>query len=184
MAFPYAIRPTIKDDQTGLLKPHPVTVALREALADSAKLAAEGESSNSSKDPLHDRLFVELNTETRKGRLRFDDTVFEARLLDLPCIVESLKTTDKKMFYKTGDICQMLVCKAGGADRWSSSGASSGADNNSGAEDPVRTAARRAKKKVVTSEQAKKSRFQLLHGTIYCLNALFSLANTASGNRV
>ncbi|CAB4015945.1 Transcription initiation factor TFIID subunit 7, partial [Paramuricea clavata] len=31
-------------------------------------------------------------------------------LMDLPTIVESFKTVDKKSFYKTADVCQMLVC--------------------------------------------------------------------------
>ena len=29
------------------------------------------------------------------------------QLVDLPCIVESLKTTDRKSFYKTADISQV-----------------------------------------------------------------------------
>lgn len=28
----------------------------------------------------------------------------------MPCILESLKTTDQKTFYKTADISQMLIC--------------------------------------------------------------------------
>ncbi|KAG8144525.1 putative Transcription initiation factor TFIID subunit 7-like protein [Naja naja] len=35
-------------------------------------------------------------------------------LVDLPCTMESLKTIDKKTFYKTADICQMLVCTVDG----------------------------------------------------------------------
>ena len=30
--------------------------------------------------------------------------------MDLPCIIESLKTTDNKTFYKTADVSQMLIC--------------------------------------------------------------------------
>jgi len=30
--------------------------------------------------------------------------------VDLPCIIETLKTTDNKTFYKTTDISQMLIC--------------------------------------------------------------------------
>ena len=30
--------------------------------------------------------------------------------MDLPCIIESYKTLDRKTLYKTGDISQMLVC--------------------------------------------------------------------------
>ena len=58
------------------------------------------ETASDKKDPLKDRLFIDLNVDTRKGRVKFDNEVFEARLVDLPCIIESLKTTDKKTFYK------------------------------------------------------------------------------------
>jgi transcription initiation factor TFIID subunit 7 len=61
---------------------------------------------------LKDRLFIDLDTDTRKGLVKFDNEIFKARLVDLPCIIESLKTVDKKTFYKTSDICQMLICKA------------------------------------------------------------------------
>lgn len=97
--------PVIKQDN-GTYKCHPATLALREALD---KLST---SENPEKDPIKERLFIEMDSETRKGRVKFDDEIFEARLVDLPCIIESLKTTDRKMFYKTADICQMLVCKA------------------------------------------------------------------------
>lgn len=89
----------------GTKKPHPATLALREALS-QVKTNDE-----TNVDPLKDRLFIELNPDTRKGRIKFDNEIFEARLVDLPCIIESLKTTDKKMFYKSADICQMLVCR-------------------------------------------------------------------------
>ena len=31
--------------------------------------------------------------------------------MDLPTIIESQKTIDNKTFYKTADICQILICK-------------------------------------------------------------------------
>ncbi|KAJ8785332.1 hypothetical protein J1605_007344 [Eschrichtius robustus] len=37
-----------------------------------------------------------------------------AKLVDLPRVIESLKTLDKKTFFKTADISQMLVCTADG----------------------------------------------------------------------
>ena len=33
--------------------------------------------------------------------------------VDLPTIIESQKTIDRKTFYKTADICQLLICKEG-----------------------------------------------------------------------
>ncbi|KAL5013090.1 hypothetical protein ScPMuIL_011641 [Solemya velum] len=59
---------------------------------------------------LRDRLSIELNSDYRHGTVRYGSQVFNAKLMDLPTIAESLKTVDKKTFYKTADICQMLVC--------------------------------------------------------------------------
>lgn len=43
----------------------------------------------------------------RHGIVRVDRVPLAAKLVDLPCIIESLKTIDKKTFYKTADICQV-----------------------------------------------------------------------------
>lgn len=42
--------------------------------------------------------------------VRLDDRYLYAKAVDLPTIIESHKTIDKKSFYKTADICQMLMC--------------------------------------------------------------------------
>jgi transcription initiation factor TFIID subunit 7 len=106
LRMPYTKQPN------GAYKLHSATVALRDLLDKAANtLINTPEEQQTLVDPLKDRLFIEINAETRKGRLKFDDEVFDARLVDLPCIVESLKTIDRKAFFKTADICQMLVCK-------------------------------------------------------------------------
>jgi hypothetical protein len=108
--------PMIKKEN-GVFQPHPVTIALREALTKANSNTLDGEN-GAETDPLKDRLFIDLNIDTRKGKIIFDNEIFEARLVDLPCIIESLKTTDKKTFYKSSDISQMLVCKTKD-DPWS-----------------------------------------------------------------
>lgn len=60
---------------------------------------------------LKDRLSVKLETDLRYGEVRFDHWLLYAKLLDLPTVTESLKSIDGKSFYKTADICQMLLCK-------------------------------------------------------------------------
>ena len=47
----------------------------------------------------------------RHGEVRVDNWQMNAKVVDLPTIIESLKTIDGKSFYKTADICQMLICK-------------------------------------------------------------------------
>lgn len=63
---------------------------------------------------LKDRLTIELHPDGRHGIVRVDRVPLAAKLVDLPCVVESLKTIDKKTFYKTADICQMLVSTVDG----------------------------------------------------------------------
>lgn len=43
--------------------------------------------------------------------VRLDDRYLYAKVVDLPTIIESHKTIDKKSFYKTADICQMMICR-------------------------------------------------------------------------
>lgn len=47
----------------------------------------------------------------RTGEVRLDHMLLHAKVVDFPTIIESLKTIDNKTFYKTADICQMLLCK-------------------------------------------------------------------------
>ncbi|XP_068703607.1 transcription initiation factor TFIID subunit 7-like [Montipora capricornis] len=59
---------------------------------------------------LRDRLSIEFQADYRHATVRFDGAALSAKMLDLPCITESHKTVDNKSFYKTADVCQMLVC--------------------------------------------------------------------------
>ncbi|XP_015268979.1 PREDICTED: transcription initiation factor TFIID subunit 7 [Gekko japonicus] len=63
---------------------------------------------------LKNQLTIELHADGRHGILHVDCVLLAAKLVDLPCIIESLKTIDKKTFYKTADVCQMLVCTVDG----------------------------------------------------------------------
>ncbi|XP_065200593.1 transcription initiation factor TFIID subunit 7 [Planococcus citri] len=78
------------------LPPEPAKV-LREALRSGASLK--------------DRFSIKLENDVRKAEVKFDHWYFFARVVDLPCIIESLKTIDSKSTYKTADICQMMICK-------------------------------------------------------------------------
>eukprot|EP00057_Strongylocentrotus_purpuratus_P031225 XP_783965.3 PREDICTED: transcription initiation factor TFIID subunit 7 [Strongylocentrotus purpuratus] len=59
---------------------------------------------------LKDYLKIETHTDMRHGLVHIDDDTFAAKIVDLPCMIESHKTLDKKTFWKTADISQMLVC--------------------------------------------------------------------------
>ncbi|XP_075691697.1 transcription initiation factor TFIID subunit 7-like isoform X2 [Rhinoderma darwinii] len=61
-----------------------------------------------------DRLSIELHPDGRHGIVRVDRVPLAAKLVDVPCVLECMKTIDKKTFYKTADICQMFVCTLDG----------------------------------------------------------------------
>ncbi|CAK1546396.1 unnamed protein product [Leptosia nina] len=60
---------------------------------------------------LKNRLTIQMDNDVRTGEVRFDHWLMHAKILDLPTIIESLKTIDNKSFYKTADICQIMICK-------------------------------------------------------------------------
>ncbi|XP_033119916.1 transcription initiation factor TFIID subunit 7-like [Anneissia japonica] len=63
-----------------------------------------------------DKISIEFYGDGRHGTVRFDKEAFAAKLVDIPTILESYKTVDKKTVFKTADICQMLVCSNEGDD--------------------------------------------------------------------
>lgn len=70
--------------------PEEPAIVLREALQSGAP-------------NLKERLSISLENDLRKGMVRLDDRYMYAKVVDLPTIMESMKTIDKKSFYKTAD---------------------------------------------------------------------------------
>lgn len=60
---------------------------------------------------LKNRLMIQIDDDMRNGQVRLDNWFMHAKIVDLPTVIESLKTIDNKSFYKTADICQMMICK-------------------------------------------------------------------------
>ncbi|XP_077845321.1 transcription initiation factor TFIID subunit 7-like isoform X2 [Macaca mulatta] len=63
---------------------------------------------------MKDKLKIDLLPDRRHAVVEVEDVPLAAKLVDLPCVIESLRTLDKKTFYKTADISQMLVCATDG----------------------------------------------------------------------
>ncbi|CAH8569603.1 unnamed protein product [Heterobilharzia americana] len=63
--------------------------------------------------PFKESFTIEFKPDMRHTIVRYNGQVYQGQIMDLPCIIESLKTTDKKNFYKTADICQMMICTQG-----------------------------------------------------------------------
>ena len=53
--------------------------------------------------------FKPLNREGRRAIFRVRDKQYAAALVDLPCIIEGMKSWDRRGWYKSADICQMLL---------------------------------------------------------------------------
>ena len=60
---------------------------------------------------IKERLTIDFNSDMRHANVKFDGWTLPGKLMDLPTIIESLKTLDNKAFYKTADISQILICK-------------------------------------------------------------------------
>ncbi|KAF4026880.1 hypothetical protein G4228_019239 [Cervus hanglu yarkandensis] len=70
---------------------------------------------HSGSSSMKNKLKIDLFSDTRRAVVEVDNVSLAAKLVDLPCVIGSLKTLDRKTFYKTADVSQMLVCTAGAA---------------------------------------------------------------------
>jgi len=59
---------------------------------------------------LKERMKLKLEDNLRHGNVYLDNYVLPAKMVDLPCVMEAHKSIDKKVVYKTADLCQMLLC--------------------------------------------------------------------------
>ncbi|ORX39487.1 hypothetical protein BCR36DRAFT_364896 [Piromyces finnis] len=48
-------------------------------------------------------------SDSRHATIHWENENYNAKLVDLPCIIESQKTLDRKQFYKIADISQILI---------------------------------------------------------------------------
>lgn len=78
---------------------------LRAAIADSA-VKHKSEDKHIKGPQVWFRFF---DKEGRRGVVSVRGNLYATTLLDLPCIIEGMKSWDKKGWFKTADICQMLL---------------------------------------------------------------------------
>lgn len=50
-----------------------------------------------------------FNENGRRGIMKIRDKIYATTLVDLPCIVEGMKSWDKRGWWKSADICQLLL---------------------------------------------------------------------------
>ncbi|XP_058906155.2 transcription initiation factor TFIID subunit 7-like [Kogia breviceps] len=61
---------------------------------------------------MKDKLKIDFLSDGHHAVVGVEGVSLSAKLVDLPCVIESLKTVDKNTYYKMADISQMLVCTA------------------------------------------------------------------------
>lgn len=84
--------------------PEPLVSKMRFALSSSKRRDAAGDGRSAS-------VFSVDFKDERNAVFTVDNVDYPAYLMDLPCIVETHKTADKRTFYKSGDLHQVLVVR-------------------------------------------------------------------------
>ncbi|XP_036916070.1 transcription initiation factor TFIID subunit 7-like [Sturnira hondurensis] len=97
---------------------------------------------------MKDKLKIDLSSDGCHATVEVKDVSLTAKMVDLPCTVGSLKTLDNKIFYKTADISQMLVCTDDG-------------DPHSSPEEPVTSTDLKGTEK---NEKARQKKYAWKHG--------------------
>lgn len=92
----------MNESQYVLRLPEPLVEPMRFALSSSKR--RDGEDRQPSTFEVHFK-------DDRNAIFRVDDKEYPAYLMDLPAIVETHKTADKRTFYKSGDLHQVLVVR-------------------------------------------------------------------------
>lgn len=60
---------------------------------------------------LKNMLSITLDKDLREGKVRVNKKTLNAKVLDMPTIIESYKTVDKANLYKSANISQIVVCR-------------------------------------------------------------------------
>uniref|UniRef100_A0A915PFG9 TAFII55 protein conserved region domain-containing protein n=1 Tax=Setaria digitata TaxID=48799 RepID=A0A915PFG9_9BILA len=55
-------------------------------------------------------LAIAFQPDMRNATVQFQQQIMSAKLFDLPCVVEVMKTIDKKNVYKVADAPQIMIC--------------------------------------------------------------------------
>ncbi|CAG9532113.1 unnamed protein product [Cercopithifilaria johnstoni] len=55
-------------------------------------------------------LAIGFQPDMRNATIQFQQQIMSAKLFDLPCVVEVMKTIDKKNVYKVADASQIMIC--------------------------------------------------------------------------
>ena len=55
---------------------------------------------------------AKTSLDSRRAIFHIGNNTYSAKLVDLPCVIESQKTLDNKQMFKVADICQVdkLLC--------------------------------------------------------------------------
>lgn len=94
--------PSIESQFVLRMQPGPDCDLLRKAIEDKkiGKPSAEGGTMV---------VFRFFDSEGRRALINIQNRLYAAAMVDLPCVIESMKSWNKKDWVKTADVCQMLL---------------------------------------------------------------------------
>ncbi|KAF2186814.1 hypothetical protein K469DRAFT_705329, partial [Zopfia rhizophila CBS 207.26] len=84
------------------MQPGPDCDALRKSIEEKTV----GKTTSQGGPGVHFRFF---DREGRRAMVKINDRYYAACMVDLPCVIESMKSWNKKDWVKTADVCQMLL---------------------------------------------------------------------------
>ena len=95
--------------------PEKIAAEINEKLkSENGKVKASMDGRIMDADLFEKRLNIKFNQDKRNCTASWSNSTevvnLKGRLCDLPTVVETYKTTDKKTFYKSGTISQMIIC--------------------------------------------------------------------------
>lgn len=100
--------------QQGVELENHFVLRLQQPQANAVRELLRSNQSSNIKDRLNIQLdYTQDKDDMRNGIITVDTIMYKSRLVDLPTVIESWKTIDGKNFYKTADICQMLMVREG-----------------------------------------------------------------------
>jgi transcription initiation factor TFIID subunit 7 len=99
------IDPAIENQFILRMEPGEDCEYLREAIATSS-IKPKGDEKRAAGPDIWMRFF---DKQGRRGVVSIRGNLYATSLLDLPCVIEGMKSWDKRGFFKTADICQILL---------------------------------------------------------------------------
>uniref|UniRef100_A0A0N4ZX38 TAFII55_N domain-containing protein n=1 Tax=Parastrongyloides trichosuri TaxID=131310 RepID=A0A0N4ZX38_PARTI len=61
--------------------------------------------------PVANEIMINFDADNRHAHVQVDNSPLQAKILDLPCVTEVMKTLDNETMYKVTDLSQIIICE-------------------------------------------------------------------------